>query len=84
MGLASHSVPKGGLKAALEGLVAQLLAKPPEALRQTQKLLRRQDIGEILERMELENGHFGERLQSDEVKGAIAAFFASRMKPPAA
>ena len=84
MGLASHSVPKGGLKAALEGLVAQLLAKPPEALRQTQKLLRRQDIGEILERMELENGHFGERLQSDEVKGAIAAFFALRMKPPAA
>jgi len=84
MGLASASVPKGGLKAALEGLVAQLLAKPPEALRQTQKLLRRQDVGEILERMELENGHFGERLQSDEVKGAIAAFFASRMKPPAA
>ena len=84
MGLASHTVPKGHLKAALEGVVAQLLAKPPEALRQTQKLLRREDTDEILQRMELENGHFGERLQSDEVKQAITAFFAARMKSPAA
>ncbi len=84
MGLASHSIPPGGLKAGLERLVEQILAKPPEALRQTQKLLRRLDTDEILERMELENGHFAERLQSDEVKNAIAAFFAARMKPPAA
>ena len=84
MGLASHAVPRGELKAALEGLVAGLLAKPPEALRQTQKLLRREDTDEILERMELENGHFGERLQSDEVKRAITAFFAARAKAPAA
>jgi hypothetical protein len=34
--------------------------------------------------MELENGHFAERLQSDEVKAAITAFFASRAKAPAA
>jgi hypothetical protein len=34
--------------------------------------------------MELENGHFAERLQSDEVKQAIAAFFAARAKAPAA
>jgi len=53
-------------------------------LRQTQKLLRREDTEEILQRMELENGHFGERLQSDEVKQAITAFFAARMKSPAA
>jgi enoyl-CoA hydratase/carnithine racemase len=59
------------------------MAKPPEALRQTQALLRREATAEILERMELENGHFAERLQSDEVKGAIAAFFASRAKSPA-
>ena len=78
MGLASHAVPEGQLQAALQGLVAQLLAKPPEALRQTQALLRREATGEILERMELENGHFGERLQSDEVKQAITAFFAKR------
>ena len=83
IGLASHAVPKGELRAALEGLVASLLAKPPEALRRTQALLRRVDTREILERMELENGHFAERLRSDEVKGAIAAFFASRAKSPA-
>ena len=78
MGLASHAVPQGQLKAALNGLVGALLAKPPEALRQTQALLRREDREEVLERMELENGHFAERLQSDEVKHAIAAFFAKR------
>jgi enoyl-CoA hydratase/carnithine racemase len=83
MGLASHAVQKGELKAALEGLVAMLLAKPPEALRQTQALLRRADTQAVLDRMELENGHFAERLQSDEVKAAIAAFFAARAKAPA-
>jgi enoyl-CoA hydratase/carnithine racemase len=84
MGLASHVVPQGQLKQALSGLVAALMAKPPEALRQTQALLRREATAEILERMELENGHFAERLQSDEVNQAIAAFFASRAKAPAA
>ena len=83
MGLASHVVPQGQLTQALAGLVAALLAKPPEALRQTQALLRREDTDAVLERMELENGHFAERLQSDEVKGAIAAFFAARAKAPA-
>ena len=37
-------------------------------------------LARVLERMELENGHFAERLQSDEVKQAITAFFASRAK----
>ena len=84
MGLASHVVPLGHRKAALAALVSALLAKPPEALRKTQALLRREDTEEILERMELENGHFAERLRSDEVKQAIAAFFAARAKAPAA
>jgi len=83
MGLASHVVPQGQLTQALAGLVAALLAKPPEALRQTQALLRREDTDAVLERMELENGHFAERLQSEEVKAAITAFFASRTKAPA-
>ena len=83
MGIASHVVPQGQLAGALAGLVAALLAKPPEALRQTQALLRREDVNAVLERMELENGHFAERLQSDEVKQAIVAFFAAREKAPA-
>lgn len=84
MGLASHIVPAGALEGALVKLVDGLLAKPPEALRQTQRLLRREDTDEILGRMELENGHFADRLQSDEVKAAITAFFTARAKAPAA
>ncbi|MCY7279674.1 MAG: enoyl-CoA hydratase/isomerase family protein [Sphingomonas bacterium] len=82
-GLVSHVVPKGEVGAALATIVADLLAKPPEALRQTQALLRREDIDELLNRMELENGHFGERLTSDEVKQAIAAFFAGKAQATA-
>ncbi len=77
-GLVSHVVAKGGIAAALAETVGVLLAKPPEALRQTQALLRREDTDELLDRIELENGHFGERLASDEVKQAIATFFAAR------
>lgn len=83
MGLASHKVAPGELGAALAALVAALLAKPPEALRQTQALLRREDVDELLGRIELENGHFGERLASDEVKQAVAAFFAAKARASA-
>jgi hypothetical protein len=34
----------------------------------------------VIERMELENGHFAERLTSDEVRDAITAFFSARAK----
>jgi enoyl-CoA hydratase/carnithine racemase len=81
-GLVSKVVAKGGLDAALSETVAALLAKPTEALRQTQKLLRHGSREEILERFELENGHFSERLQSDEVKRVITAFFEQRSKNP--
>src|SRR5437868_7532884 len=84
-GLVSHVVGKDELDAALAAVSAALLAKPAEALRLTQSLLRRGGTDEVLKRMELENGHFGERLTSDEVKQAITAFFAARAKPaPAA
>lgn len=84
LGIASHVVPVGQLKVTLDRTVAALLAKPTEALRQTQRLLRRDDRSEVLERIELENSHFAERLASDEVKQVIAAFFAARAKTPAA
>ena len=75
IGLASHLVGDGESTEALGDMVAKLLAKPPEALRLTQKLLRASAGDAVVERMEAESGHFAERLQSDEVKGAIAAFF---------
>ena len=78
IGLVSHHASEGLLAARLGEMVDALLAKPPEAMRQTQRLLRLAQPDEVLERMELESGLFAERLASAEVKEAIGAFFAKR------
>lgn len=78
MGIASHVAPQGTLAEKLEEVVARLLRQPAEALRQSQKLLRSGRRDEIVERMRAESDCFAERLQSDEVKQAIAAFFQAR------
>ncbi len=78
IGLASHVFPAGGLDAALAATVEALLAKPPEALRITQRLLRLGTQDEVLERMKVESDQFAERLASAEVKEAITAFFEKR------
>jgi enoyl-CoA hydratase/carnithine racemase len=80
-GLVSHVAPSGQLAQTLSKIVGALIAKPAQALRLTQGLLRRGDTDEVLDRMQLENGHFAERLTSSEVRDAITAFFASRAKP---
>ncbi len=80
-GLVSHVALPGLLETVMGQIVAALRAKPAQALRLTQSLLRRGQADEVLERMELENGHFSERLTSTEVRNAITAFFASRAKP---
>jgi enoyl-CoA hydratase/carnithine racemase len=77
-GLVTKVLPKGALDGAVEEAVAALLAKPAEALRLTQRLLRHGTSEEILARFELENSHFAERLTSAEVKEAITAFFEKR------
>lgn len=77
-GLVSHVVLDGTLSSALAEVAGRLLAKPAEALKLTQALLRKGAQDEMLERMELENSHFSERLQSDEVREAITAFFARK------
>lgn len=77
-GLVSHRAPAGALAERLEQVVATLLSRPPQALRLTQRLLRGTSQQEVLDRMDWENGHFSERLTSDEVRQAIAAFFAAR------
>lgn len=77
-GIVSHVVPSGGLEEALAAIVQTLLSRPPEALRMTQRLLRAADREAVKERIGVEGRHFGERLQSDEIKQAIAAFFAAR------
>jgi enoyl-CoA hydratase/carnithine racemase len=78
IGLVSHIVARGRLDDKLAEIVAALLAKPPEALRATQRLLRHASRDEILERMKLESSAFAERLASPEVKEAITAFFEKR------
>jgi enoyl-CoA hydratase/carnithine racemase len=78
IGLVSHRAAPGSLDAKFQEIVAALLAKPAEALRLTQKLLRTATQDEILARMKLESTMFAERLDSAEVKQAIAAFFAKR------
>ena len=78
IGLVSNRVAAGMLKEKLQQVVARLLAKPPQALRQTQRLLRHGAREEILERMKLESSLFAERLASAEVKEAISAFFEKR------
>jgi enoyl-CoA hydratase/carnithine racemase len=78
IGLVSHRAAPGMLEAKLGEVVSALLAKPPEALRQTQHLLRQGARDEILERMKQESSLFAERLASAEVKEAISAFFEKR------
>ncbi|HEY6048653.1 MAG TPA: enoyl-CoA hydratase [Sphingomicrobium sp.] len=78
IGLISHRAALGTLNAGLDRLVTALLAKPAEALRQTQRLLRTGAREEILERMQLESAAFSQRLASPEVKEALTAFFEKR------
>jgi enoyl-CoA hydratase/carnithine racemase len=80
IGIVSHRAAPGGVDQKLDEIVAALLAKPPEALRQTQRLLRHRPRDEVLERMKLESSLFAERLASDEVKQAIRAFFEKRSR----
>jgi enoyl-CoA hydratase/carnithine racemase len=80
VGLISHVAEQGHLRETFDALLSVLLAKPAEALRLTQRLLRHGQTDTLLERMELENGHFSERLTSEEVREAITAFFANRAK----
>jgi enoyl-CoA hydratase/carnithine racemase len=78
IGMVSHRVAIGELDAELRRLVDALAAKPPQALRETQRLLRHGQREEIMERMKLESSLFAERLASPEVKEAITAFFQKR------
>jgi enoyl-CoA hydratase/carnithine racemase len=78
IGVVSHVAPAGALDQAFDRLVENLLRKPAGALKLTQRLLRRGEPDDILARMEMESKVFAERLQSDEVKQAISAFFSSR------
>ena len=78
IGLVSHGAPPGELAAISRRVAAALLAKPAEALKATQRLLRHGRSAETLERMQLESTIFAERLGSAEVRQAISDFFEKR------
>jgi enoyl-CoA hydratase/carnithine racemase len=78
VGLVSHRASKGQLDTKMGRMIEALLAKPPEALRQTQRLLRAGRRDEIVDRMKLEASLFAGRLTSPEVREAIQAFFEKR------
>ena len=80
VGLASHVTPAAALDAKLREVTDRLLAKPGEALRLTQGLLRQGARDEIIDRMKLESTKFAERLDSAEAKEAISAFFERRSR----
>jgi enoyl-CoA hydratase/carnithine racemase len=82
IGVASYVVAPDRLEETLRDVVARLLAKPAGALRAAQTLLRHGSREEVLDRMRLESQAFAERLQSDEAKQAINAFFESRGRRP--
>jgi len=80
VGLASHVTPAAALDAKLREVTDRLLAKPGEALRLTQGLLRQGARDEIIDRMKLESTKFAERLDSAEAKEAIGGFFERRSR----
>lgn len=78
IGLISHRSEADGLDEALDRIIDAVMAKPSDALRATQRLLRHGRQEAILDRMRLEGKLFADRLRSSEVKEAITAFFEKR------
>lgn len=67
------------VEARVQEIARRLAAKPPEAVRLTKQLLRREG-GTVAERIAEEGQIFAERLQSAEAREAFTAFFEKR--PP--
>jgi enoyl-CoA hydratase/carnithine racemase len=73
MGLVNAVLPAGQCLAHARGVARALAAKPPAALRETKALMRAMPESDA-ERMARENKVFEVRLQSPELKEAVAAF----------
>ncbi len=77
-GIVNAVVAADELEALALSKARQLAAKPPEALRQTKRLLRRGSARAVEETIQLELELIGERLVSDEARGIMQAFFERR------
>lgn len=78
LGIVNAVVPSEDLLAFARARVAALVAKPPEALKETKRLLKAPLTDQTRARMRAEFVAFAERLQSTEVATAITAFFKKR------
>lgn len=77
-GIVNAVVAADELEALAWSKARQLAAKPPAALRQTKRLLRRGSARAVEETIRLELELIGERLVSDEARGIMQAFFERR------
>lgn len=77
IGLINESCAANDMLPMAQKAAANLAAKPPAALRKTKALLNG-DLSDVRDRINAEAKVFGEQLDSDEVKEAIAAFFEKR------
>ena len=80
LGLVTEIVQREELLARAHATAASLAALPPEALQQTKRLLKRDRLDDVIERIRDELRIFGERLDSVETRDAISRFF-DRAKP---
>ncbi len=76
-GLVHSVVAPEDLHATALGLAQRLAAKPPEAMRQSKRLLRRPPEP-VADRLAAEGAVFAERLRSAEARAAFERFFARR------
>ncbi len=73
-GLATRAVPDGEVEATARAMADALAALPPEALRDTKRLLRAPEEAALDAAMAAEFQAFGERLASAEAQAIFAAF----------
>src|SRR5882672_7446792 len=78
LGLVTRVVPDEELLATATKTAEKLVAKPPEALEASKRLMKRSSRTQIEEAMKAENEEFAERVRSAEAKEAFTAFFEKR------
>jgi len=77
-GLVTQAVPDGEVEATAMAMAEALAALPPEALRETKRLLRAPDEAALDAAMDAEFTAFAERLRSEEAQAVFRAFLSRK------
>jgi enoyl-CoA hydratase/carnithine racemase len=78
LGLVNEVLPTAEVEGRARAQALRLAAQAPQALRTTKMLMKRFNSAGVSESLQVEMGHFGELLQGEELKEAVAAFMAKR------